>query len=307
MKLVFDPLTGRLVPLFIKEKIIERLIGGGTTTVETPSETPSDANVEIGPDFGEAAGSNDNTFGIQAAVGMSEVDVAGNNGVGVGVNDSQYVLLYPTPSSRTLTVPPTITSAKLECWGGGGGGGTSVVNGGGGGGGAGYASTTLAVTPGNVLTIRIGAPGSIAGAGGDSWVSNTGVAPTSVAEGALSDAGNAGGNGNAGGQGAGGTGGTTNIGDTTFNGGAGGGGAAVQTNGGGGGEGAGDAANGNNGASNRTGGTGTGGADGGTGGGGIGQISTPGNEPGAGGGGASTTEVASTGANGRVIITLTKA
>ncbi|NDW13171.1 hypothetical protein D0T50_09720 [Bacteroides sp. 214] len=74
-------------------------------------------------------------------------------------------------SSSTFTVPQGVTSVTLEAWGGGGGGGYSSDNGracGGGGGGA-YSRNVITVTPGQILTITVGAGGS-----GDSGTHNGG-------------------------------------------------------------------------------------------------------------------------------------
>lgn len=72
--------------------------------------------------------------------------------------------------STTWRVPAGVTHILAEVWGAGGGGGAGTstligasAGGGGGGGGSGaYARASLAVTPGETLTIRVGA----AGAGG---------------------------------------------------------------------------------------------------------------------------------------------
>jgi hypothetical protein len=74
---------------------------------------------------------------------------------------------YTTVGSQTWTVPQGVTSITLEAWGaGGGGGGTlsqvlpySNPRAGGGGGGA-YSQVQLTVTPGDVLTIEVGAGGA---------------------------------------------------------------------------------------------------------------------------------------------------
>lgn len=263
----------------------------------------------IGPDFGEGSGSDGKTFTVNAAIDLESLDLTGDTGVTGAINDDQYVMTYANAGSFTLDVPQNMSSAKIEVRGAGGGGGTATVNGGGGGGGGAYARTNaLSVTPGATLTLQVGSGGAVANAGQDTWVSDTGVAPTSTSEGALAKGGSAGSNGSAGGQGSSGSGGASGsgIGDTGFSGGNGGGGGGLQTSGGGGGGGAGDAAVGGNGASNRTAGTG-GSAGGGAGGigGGTASASAAGTAPGGGGGGASATNAASAGAQGRIVITFT--
>lgn len=70
-------------------------------------------------------------------------------------------------TANTFTVPPGVTSITVECEGAGAGGGTgaAITTGGGGGGGA-YASSVLAVTPGNTHAVVVGAAGAAAGDGG---------------------------------------------------------------------------------------------------------------------------------------------
>ncbi|MFZ2226667.1 MAG: LamG-like jellyroll fold domain-containing protein, partial [Candidatus Moraniibacteriota bacterium] len=72
-----------------------------------------------------------------------------------------YTTYSYTGSDQTYTVPAGVTSIKVKMWGGGGGGGNL-----GGwaygfpGGGAGYTTGTMAVTPGQVLTVMVGAGGT---------------------------------------------------------------------------------------------------------------------------------------------------
>ena len=158
---------------------------------------------------------------------------------------------YLTAGTFTFTVPPAITSISAVCIGGGGGGGGSEDSdetGGGGGGGALAYQVSIAVTPGENLTVVVGAAGAAGnasgngGAGGQSNINRGGTNLVAA-------------NGGGGGQhrGAGGTGGTvaTGTGGSGGNGGAGsdrnpGGG----TNAGGGGAGAGGySGNGGNGGS----------------------------------------------------------
>ena len=108
-------------------------------------------------------------------------------------------------------------SGQIECIGAGGGGNDGVggVGGGGGGGGGAYAKTN-SVTIGSNPSFQVGVGGLNGPAGGngtDTWLSNTGSAPTSTSEGCLADAGNG---GTVGTTSKGGAGGTTaaSIGDT---------------------------------------------------------------------------------------------
>ena len=82
-------------------------------------------------------------------------------------NYSIYAIIQPTDAgtytdtfysgNHTWTAPTGVTSAQVACWGGGGGGfddGTGS-NGGAGGGGGAFASSTVALTPGNDYTITV--------------------------------------------------------------------------------------------------------------------------------------------------------
>jgi hypothetical protein len=218
-------------------------------------------------------------------------------------------MILTRTGTGTITVPKGVgaTLATILCWGAGGTGGAGNVNGGGGASGGGFAKTNaLSVTDGQTLNFQVGS-GTGAGA---TWVSNTGVVPTTTAQGAQGIRGVNGTQGAAGGQGAGGVHSTTGqVGDTKFNGGDGGGGGGVQTNGGGGGGGPGDNGNGGNGAANQTAGTAGAGSPNAGGVGGTGASATvagtDGAVPGAGGGGGSATQSPGNGANGQIIITFT--
>lgn len=74
---------------------------------------------------------------------------------GPGKNERYYT------ASTTLTVPAGITLNEVECWGAGGGAGgvTGTAQSSGGTGGA-YARKVVSVTPGQVITITIGAAGT---------------------------------------------------------------------------------------------------------------------------------------------------
>jgi Tfp pilus assembly protein PilX len=86
-------------------------------------------------------------------------------------NAQSTTITYATPGSTVWTVPVCVTSVTVQAWGGGGGGGSAwsrCSNGGGneacagagGGGGGGYTSKVFAVTPGDNITITVGAGGA---------------------------------------------------------------------------------------------------------------------------------------------------
>lgn len=270
---------------------------------------PTVGNVAWGPDFGEHAGNDGKTLGAAAALDLESVDMSGNVGAAAQIKMSSVALDYATPGSFTFTVPTGATSVLARAWGGGAAGGAASVSGGGGGGAGAYSETSAITnaTPGATLTITVAATST--GAGNDSWVSVTGSAPASTANGVLAKGGSVGGTGSAGGQGAGGAGGASasGIGTTRNSGGAGGGGGGIGTlKGGGGGGGAGTGGAGGAGASAGTAGTGT--ATGGGNGGAGGVTTTPGGNGsnyGGGGGGASSLAANGNGAQGRVSITIT--
>ena len=243
---------------------------------------------------------------------------------------------------HTWTVPDGVTSVSAVCVGGGGGGAGNdgTLDMGGGGGGLSY-KNSIVVTPGQILTITVGAGGSggssaAGGTGGDSSIAQSGITllhagggggGTGLSGGTLNNGGSGGstlgydgggdgggagtasgnsiggGGGGAGGySGNGGDGGTTLTNPTAGAGGAGGGGDRGATAGGGGG-GVGILGEGSNGAA-ATGG----GGDGGGGGSGGDNGSDSGNVNGAGigglygGGGGGADNVGSDGASGAVRI-----
>ncbi|SHJ69474.1 hypothetical protein SAMN02745194_03145 [Roseomonas rosea] len=114
-------------------------------------------------------------------------------------------------SSGSWTVPAGVTRMRFRIWGGGGGGGGSANanSAGAGGGGAGFTEGWVAVTPGQVLSIQVGAggaggvPGAAGGAGGVSLVA--GIASANPGAGGAGGNGAIGGPGGAGGTAAGGT------------------------------------------------------------------------------------------------------
>lgn len=138
-------------------------------------------------------------------------------------------------SGTSFTTPNCFTTPwSIEAIGAGGGG--TFASGGyrsGGGGGA-YAKVTCAnfsIAPNTALTVNIGTGGGNQGAGGNTWLSNTGSAPTSASQGVLA-AGGAGANLSTGGAGGAAS---SSIGAVTYSGGTGGNGTSGTLNAGGGG------------------------------------------------------------------------
>ncbi len=77
--------------------------------------------------------------------------------------DGPVSAIYDAPGSYDWTVPDGVTSVDVQAWGGGAGGGSgwhgTPAYGGGGGGGGGYSAATIAVTPGETITITVGVGG----------------------------------------------------------------------------------------------------------------------------------------------------
>ncbi len=208
--------------------------------------------------------------------------------------------IYTAQGASTFTVPAGITSLSVKVWGGGGGGGAGgSAAAGGTGGGGGYVSGSVAVTPGETLTVYVGGGGATGtrntagGGGGGGGYSSIYRGTTALAIAAGGGGGGGGRNsaGNTGGAGGAG-GGTTGVAGST-SGAGGGGGAGTQSAGGAGGTGgtnagsAGGSLTGGLGGDGRTSGTTDGsGASGGlaSGGNGGGAIAT--SRAGGGGGGA---------------------
>jgi len=96
-----------------------------------------------------------------------------------------YEQPFTAVGTSTFTVPANVTQLKLRAWAGDGGGGGSTggsTAGGSGGGGGGYAEGVVAVTPGQILTINIGAAGTAGAAGANNGASggNTTITGTGV-------------------------------------------------------------------------------------------------------------------------------
>jgi hypothetical protein len=88
--------------------------------------------------------------------------------------DYKNVATFTSTGTSTWTVPDGVTRILAEAWGGGGGG--SAFSGGGGGG---YVAGTFSVTPGDVITLIIGAGGTA----GTSTVNGGAGDPTAVSVG----------------------------------------------------------------------------------------------------------------------------
>ncbi len=213
-----------------------------------------------------------------------------------------------TGSNQTFIVPAGVTSVIVECWGGGAAGSNAGIASGGGGGGAYTKGTLTGLTPGNSLTIIVGAGGTVSATQATTDGKNSSVS-TIVANGGKTVVNNR--NGGAGGAasaitgavtvsyagGAGGNGRSSSGGGNNEAGGGGGGSALTTANG----------SNGGNGGSSTTsvtaGGSGTGAGGGGAAGDGN-PDATAGNVPGGGGGGRGEgTSTSKSGAHGRVVIT----
>lgn len=211
---------------------------------------------------------------------------------------------FSTPGTFSFTVPPQVTQLTVQAWGGGGGGrGDGTQSTGGGGGGA-FASKVVTVTPGQVISLSVGAGGVATSNPGQSGQASIFGANEVVAAGGT------------GGTNSGGAGGTVaaSVGTTRFAGGNGGNrdqsllGLLAGAGGGGGGS-ATTTANGSNGAngSGSTGGNGgTGTGNGGKGGDNL-NNGVNGTAPGGGGGGKGSEgllsqTLAGRGAAGRIVI-----
>ena len=87
---------------------------------------------------------------------------------------------YTTPGTYSYTVPAGVYSLSVTIVGGGGGGGTSTSSGdahgaSNGGSGGYYLNQTVAVTPGQTVSITVGAGSPKQGSGGNSSISGSGI------------------------------------------------------------------------------------------------------------------------------------
>lgn len=181
---------------------------------------------------------NTSTWKQGAVAGGGYIYTAG------GVHPNGGIVNYTTAGSDTFVVPTGITSITVKTWGGGGGGGGGGNSqAGGAGGGGGYTVSTIAVTPGETLTVYVGGGGSggaFSSGGNDAGGGGGGGGYTSIYRSSTALAVTAGGGGGGGGRQAraggdgGAGGGTTGIagtnGFTSNNGG--GGAAGTPTSGG---------------------------------------------------------------------------
>lgn len=245
-------------------------IVGGTLSMTAPTEYTliNSYSYNNGVARSISSGYKNNTTGVQdpgsfssnpsnltnARVTFALAPLTDGGGGGGSPSDQEVFT-----TSNSFIVPTDVTSVSAAVVGAGGGGGASEDSDetGGGGGGGGLAYETFAVTPGETLTVTVGAGGT--GAGGASSISRGGTLLVAANGGG---AGQSRGNGGAGGTVTTGTGGT---------GGAGGAGSdRASTNAGGGGGAGGYSGNGGSGGSAANTGSATAGSGGGGGGGGGG-------------------------------------
>ena len=130
------------------------------------------------------------------------VNITVNNVVSTGTCPTNTGNLFTTPGICTWVVPPEVTSIGVNLCGGGAGGGaggggsSGGYYAGGGGGGVGGAAavcntSTISVTPGQVLTIKVGAGGG-GGSGSGSGYALEGVCPSGMTSGGTGYYGSAG-------------------------------------------------------------------------------------------------------------------
>jgi hypothetical protein len=121
---------------------------------------------------------------------------------------TQTVVALTVPGAGSWTVPCNVTSVQVECWGAGGGGAgdnnIAANTSGSGGGGGGYCISTLAVTPGQVITYTVGVQGA-GGAAGAPGLSGGNTLFSAVTGNGGAGGGINNGPGGAGGSGSGGT------------------------------------------------------------------------------------------------------
>jgi hypothetical protein len=257
--------------------------------------------------IGVASGS---TYAVTVQTQPASLDCTINNGSGtVTTSDVSTVAVacsqidsFTTAGSYTWTVPVGVTSIQIVATGGGGGAASPGTGSGGNGGPGGVVTATLAVNPGDTLSLYVGGGGGgsdTAGGGGGASIINAGTANQIIAGGGGgggggNDGASPGGNGGGAGTGTGGAGsggnGSGAAGGSGGTGGAGGSGSFLagsvggNGNGGAGGNG-GNGGNGGLGSGAGAGGQGGNSDAGGGGGGGYGGGGGGGSGPGADGGG----------------------
>lgn len=191
------------------------------------------------------------TQGLPTSLWKQGVAVAGGYIYSAGgVHPDGTVIPFTSAGTSSWTVPAGVTSVTVKAWGaGGGGGGGSTNSDGGSGGGGGYIQSTISVTPGESLSVTVGAGGaggafSSGGSGNNSGDGGGGGGYSRVARGGTTlvlAAGGAGGGGGdnssstPGGQGGAGGGSTGETGGSSSS--AGGGGGGTSGSGGSGGTG----------------------------------------------------------------------
>lgn len=276
---------------------------GVTAATGLGAEGPYSGVVSVTPSSSVAAGLATETDAALAAAARSTVTagIATETDAALAATYTPPVsnpTIYSTAGSYSFTVPGGVTAVTIKTFAGGGGGGggnLSFGGGGGGGGGGSDVQSSVSVTPGEVLTVAVGAGGGGGAANTDGNDGND----TEVLSGLLASlaVSYGGARGNSGSVAAGGAGGLAGAGG--YAGGSGATGILPGGQGGGGGGAAGSTGAGSNGSSNFGGNGGTGG-----GGNGGGVSTTPdGSAPGGGGQGGNTSSlVGGNGAAGRVEI-----
>lgn len=180
-----------------------------------------DKLIEKGHTTGARFNSWDTTTGLNSTTWQQGVVAAGGYIYTVGgVHPEGGVVNYTTAGSDIFIVPNGVTSINVKMWGaGGGGGGAGRNSNGGAGGGGGFTQTTISVTPGETLDVKVGGAGGGGGGSSNSGTGGGGGGYSSVARGStqlIVAAGGAGGggggynSGNIGGYGGAG-GGTTGV------------------------------------------------------------------------------------------------
>ena len=278
----------------------------------TPLTSGSAINWEKGaiPSAPNANSFSEYTFDILKTAANTYTVTASEKNYALATSGGQqlYTVTGTSDTSYSFTVPATVTSISAVVIGGGGGSyvynNADEAHGGGGGGGLAYGNN-IAVTPGETLTIQVGAGGiqgtgesSAAGDGGTSFIKRSATVLLQATGGAAADE-----DGTAVAPGGTGSGTVMTAGYSGGNGGSGSG--HINAGGGGGGGAAGYVGNGGAGADYSTTSTGKSGSSavsgsGGAGGGGGGGWSSGSavGQPGAGGGGTGVLGLSNTGSGG---------
>ncbi|MGE0724925.1 MAG: hypothetical protein AB7O45_11145, partial [Alphaproteobacteria bacterium] len=141
---------------------VEAVFDGGLALAMAGSFPPAPGEAFVDPDRGIVWTASTPVFPL--TVTLAE---------GGGVRAER--LVWSAPGSTSFVVPSNVAAIAVKCWGGGGGAG-----GNGDGGGGGHAAATLAVTPGETLTVSVGSGGqpnenTLGGAGGSSAIAPGGA------------------------------------------------------------------------------------------------------------------------------------